>query len=64
MFLPIRILFNLNFQKNARDVSNFDALFTGEALRHSPTDKLFLMNLDQNEFAGFSYVNPEFVINV
>jgi hypothetical protein len=30
----------------------------------TPTDKVFLMNLDQNEFAGFSYLNPEFVIHI
>lgn len=30
----------------------------------TPTDKLFIMNLDQNEFQGFSYTNPEFVIQV
>ena len=30
----------------------------------TPTDKLFMMNLDQNEFAGFSFLNPEFVQHV
>ena len=30
----------------------------------TPTDKLFIMNLDQTEFQGFSYVNPEFVVEV
>jgi hypothetical protein len=28
------------------------------------TDKLFMMNLDQNEFFGFSFLNPEFVQHV
>ncbi|KAK9980608.1 hypothetical protein ABG768_000201 [Culter alburnus] len=32
------------------------------AVELTPTDKLFIMNLDQNEFQGFSYTNPEFVI--
>jgi len=54
----------LCLQKSAKDVGNFDHQFTCESLKQSPTDKLFLMNLDQNVFGGFSYVNPEFVMNV
>ncbi|XP_019397670.1 PREDICTED: protein kinase C beta type [Crocodylus porosus] len=50
--------------KDKRDVSNFDKEFTRQPVELTPTDKLFIMNLDQNEFAGFSYTNPEFVINV
>ncbi|XP_038677019.1 protein kinase C, beta a isoform X2 [Scyliorhinus canicula] len=50
--------------KNHRDTSNFDREFTRQPVELTPTDKLFIMNLDQNEFAGFSYVNPEFVIQV
>ena len=51
-------------QKTVKDVSNFDREFTNEAPKLTPTDKLFIMNLDQTEFAGFSYVNPEFVVTV
>ncbi|KAK2149406.1 hypothetical protein LSH36_454g07036 [Paralvinella palmiformis] len=50
--------------KSRRDVSNFDREFTSEAPKLTPTDKLFIMNLDQTEFSGFSYVNPEFVVHV
>ncbi|XP_070579470.1 protein kinase C beta type-like isoform X2 [Ptychodera flava] len=50
--------------KNPLDVSNFDKEFTKEAPTLTPTDKLFIMNLDQSEFMGFSYTNPEYVINV
>ncbi|XP_029634366.1 calcium-dependent protein kinase C isoform X3 [Octopus sinensis] len=50
--------------KSKKDVSNFDREFTSEAPKLTPTDKLFIMNLDQTEFAGFSYINPEFVISV
>jgi len=51
-------------QKTVKDVSNFDREFTSEAPKLTPTDKLFIMNLDQTEFAGFSYVNPEFLVTV
>jgi len=50
--------------KHRKDVSNFDRQFTSEATNLTPTDKLFMMNLDQNEFAGFSFLNPEFVQHV
>ncbi|KAG8014644.1 Protein kinase C beta type [Nibea albiflora] len=50
--------------KSRRDVGNFDKEFTKMVVELTPTDKLFIMNLDQNEFQGFSYTNPEFVIQV
>ncbi|KAK3530073.1 hypothetical protein QTP86_011598 [Hemibagrus guttatus] len=40
------------FGKNRRDTSNFDKEFTKMAVELTPTDKLFIMNLDQNEFQG------------
>ena len=57
-------MFHLYVQKSRKDVSNFDREFTSEAPKLTPTDKLFIMNLDQTEFSGFSYVNPEFVVTV
>lgn len=30
----------------------------------TPIDKLFMMNLEQNEFAGFSFINPEYIQHV
>lgn len=51
-------------QKSRRDVGNFDKEFTKMVVELTPTDKLFIMNLDQNEFQGFSYTNPEFIIQV
>ncbi|XP_021354767.1 calcium-dependent protein kinase C-like isoform X2 [Mizuhopecten yessoensis] len=50
--------------KTKKDVSNFDREFTSEALKMTPTDKLFIMNLDQTEFTGFSFVNPEYIVTV
>ncbi|CAD6190553.1 unnamed protein product [Caenorhabditis auriculariae] len=54
-------LWHIASQKSADDVSNFDAEFTHEVPRLTPIDRLFLMNLDQTEFEGFSFVNPEYV---
>lgn len=48
-------------QKHRKDLSNFDTEFTKESTELTPTDKLFMMNLDQNDFIGFSYMNPEFI---
>ncbi|GAA50263.1 calcium-dependent protein kinase C [Clonorchis sinensis] len=55
------------FRPNLRstcDISNFDPEFTKETAVLSPTDKLFIMNLTQTEFTGFSFVNPEFIVEV
>uniref|UniRef100_A0A3B3VM78 AGC-kinase C-terminal domain-containing protein n=2 Tax=Poecilia TaxID=8080 RepID=A0A3B3VM78_9TELE len=46
---------------NRRDTCNFDKEFTKMAVDLTPTDKLVIMNLDQDEFLGFSYTNPEYV---
>ena len=45
-------------------MSNFDRQFTDEATKLTAPDKLFMMNLDQEEFSGFSFLNPEFVQHV
>jgi len=50
--------------RHRKDVSNFDRQFTSEGTDLTPTDKLFMMNLDQNEFGGFSFLNPEFIQHV
>ncbi|CAJ0572609.1 unnamed protein product, partial [Mesorhabditis spiculigera] len=51
-----------HIKKAPDDVSNFDPEFTHEVPRLTPIDRLFLMNLDQTEFEGFSFVNPEYVL--
>ncbi|VDK47042.1 unnamed protein product [Anisakis simplex] len=50
--------------KSATDVSNFDSEFTHEVPKLTPIDRLFLMNLDQTEFEGFSFINPEYLQHV
>ncbi|XP_065367811.1 protein kinase C, eye isozyme-like [Calliphora vicina] len=47
--------------KHRKDICHFDQNFTKETTELTPTDKLFMMNLDQNDFIGFSYMNPEFI---
>ncbi|VDK64969.1 unnamed protein product [Gongylonema pulchrum] len=46
--------------KSNTDLSNFDNEFTQEAPLLTPIDRLFLMNLDQSEFEGFTFTNPEY----
>jgi len=62
-FFCLNKFFNL-LQKHRKDVSNFDRQFTSEKTDLTPTDKLFMMNLDQTEFNGFSFLNPEFVQHI
>uniref|UniRef100_A0AAF5DKF9 Protein kinase C n=2 Tax=Strongyloides stercoralis TaxID=6248 RepID=A0AAF5DKF9_STRER len=46
--------------KGPEDVSNFDTEFTHEKPKLTPVDRLFLMNLDQTEFEGFTFINPDY----
>ncbi|XP_077966024.1 protein kinase C beta type-like isoform X3 [Styela clava] len=45
---------------NPKDTNNFDRAFTREKLALTPCDKLFIMNMDQSDFDGFSYVNKDY----
>ncbi|TRY90751.1 hypothetical protein DNTS_004513 [Danionella cerebrum] len=58
-YLLLETITNCN-RRSSRDTCNFDREFTKMAVELTPTDKLFIMNLDQEEFQGFSYTNPEY----
>ncbi|CAI4223979.1 unnamed protein product [Auanema sp. JU1783] len=46
--------------KSKRDVNNFDADFTKEEPVLTPTDMNVVRAINQDEFRGFSFVNPHF----
>ncbi|RDD39433.1 Protein kinase C alpha type [Trichoplax sp. H2] len=46
--------------KSYKSADNFDPEFTKESIALTPTDKTIIQNVDQSEFEGFSFVNPEF----
>lgn len=48
------------FQKHALDVSYFDEAFTKEAAKLTPVDEGFLASVNQLQFKGFSYTNPNY----
>jgi novel protein kinase C epsilon type len=48
------------FQKNRTDANNFDKDFTSEEPVLTPVDQAIVKAINQEEFRGFSYVNPEY----
>ncbi|XP_071960952.1 protein kinase C delta type-like [Antedon mediterranea] len=45
--------------KSASDASNFDPEFTMEKVQLTPTDKKIVESINQKQFRGFSFTNPQ-----
>ncbi|KHJ92945.1 protein kinase domain protein [Oesophagostomum dentatum] len=60
---PFLTALHSSFQtpKSRRDANNFDADFTKEEPVLTPTDPAVVRSINQEEFRGFSFVNPHFV---
>lgn len=56
--LSAQLLINDRLQKSATDTCNFDKEFLSEPVKLTPVDRIFLMNIPESEFEGFTYVNP------
>ncbi len=52
----------LPFQRHALDVSYFDEAFTQEEARLTPVPDDFLESVEQKQFKGFSYTNPNYTV--
>ena len=47
-------------QRHALDVSYFDEAFTQEVAKLTPVNEDFLASVNQMQFKGFSYTNPNY----
>lgn len=45
-------------QSHPLDVQYFDKAFTAERARLTPVEKSILQSMDQTQFQGFTYTNP------
>jgi novel protein kinase C delta type len=52
------ILLIIFLQQHPLDVQYFDKAFTAERAKLTPVQKEILQSMDQTQFQGFSYTNP------
>lgn len=57
-FLASYLTLLLSFQRHPLDTQYFDQTFTKERVRLTPIMKEILHSMDQEQFQGFSYTNP------
>ena len=53
---------SLSFQLNAKDVSYFDSAFTEDDPLLTPLPREFLDSVNQDQFKGFSYTDPNYAL--
>ena len=49
-------------QRHPMDVSNFDSAFTQDDALLTPVDPEFLLAVEQEQFKGFSFTNPNYTL--